>query len=77
MQCMFVNRSSKYLKMPQALLFRGLRHQLGHPLGTAKEKAFILGRLQLLDQLVYFKISLHLWQTSLNIGSKEQIWPVS
>ena len=72
-----LHRPSKYLKMPQELLLRDLRRQLDEPLKTVNEKVFILSRLQLLDRFVFVEISLHLWQTCFEMGSKEHMWPVS
>ena len=56
---------------------RVLRRQLDHPVKTAKEKTFVLERLHLLDQFVFFEISLRLWQTYFDFGCEEHIWPVS
>ena len=50
---------------------------LKYPLKKKDEQAFIYTRLSLLDQHHYANVTLHLWQSYLDICVRQHRWPVS
>lgn len=72
-----LHKYSKYLKMPQRLLVRSLRLHLDHPLEKEIEQNYLLRRLHLIDEQFCVDRIQHLYQSYLDLGSQDQIWPVS
>ena len=70
-------RYSKYLKMPRNLLIRSLETQLNYRLKKEDEQAYIIRRLQLIDEQFCVDRIQHLYQSYWNLGSSGLIWPVS
>ena len=69
------HRLPAYLKSPSSLLFSTLRRQLNHRLSNKIEQRFIYNRLRLLDRQYRLQLHQTIWQSYLNIGSKQQLWP--
>jgi hypothetical protein len=67
---------SKYLKMPRRLLLRSLHLQLNCPLKKKKKQRFVLSRLKIVDQQFCLEQIRYLYQTYLDLGLQEQVWPV-
>ena len=72
-----LDRYSKYLKMPRKLLLRSLRLQLDLRLKHEIEQNYVLRRLHLLDEHFCLCRIRHLYRSYLDLGSPDQIWPVS
>ena len=72
-----LDKYSKYLKMPIKLLLRSLRLQLDHRLKRKLECDYVLRRLHLLDEHYCVDRIRHLYQSYWDLGSKDQLWPVS
>ncbi len=70
-------KSSKYLKMPRRLLLHSLHLQLNCSLKKKKEQSFILSRLKTIDQQFCLEQIHSLHQTYFDLGSQQQLRPVS
>lgn len=70
-------RYSKYLKMPRELLLRSLRLQLDLRLKREIEQNYVLRRLHLLDDHFCLSRIRQLYQSYVDLGTPDQIWPVS
>ncbi|CAF1512292.1 unnamed protein product, partial [Rotaria sordida] len=64
-----------YLTQSSSKLFHMLSKRLNYSLKKQHEQKFIYIRLNLFDQQYYLEIEQHLWQSYLDIGLQEQIWP--
>ena len=65
-----------YLKVLPKMLMQSLRQHLNRPLKKKFVQEFIHLRLQLLDRYFCLDLNRHLWQSYLDIGSQQQLWPV-
>jgi hypothetical protein len=70
-------KPSKYLKMSRRLLLHSLHLQLNCPLKKKKEQRFVLSRLKIVDQQFSLEQIRYLYQTYLDLGLQQQVWPVS
>ncbi|CAF3813930.1 unnamed protein product [Rotaria sordida] len=68
-------RRPLFLTQPSSKLFRILKKRLNYSLRKPNRKEFIYKRLNLFDQQYYLEIEQRLWQSYLDIGLKEQMWP--
>ncbi len=59
------------------MLFQILNKRLNYSLKKGDEQKFIYQRLNLFDQQYYLEVDQHLWQSYLDIGLQQHIWPVS
>ncbi len=67
-----------YLTRSSAILFPILSKRLNYSLLKKEhEQQFIYIRLDLFDQQYYLEADQHLWQSYLDIGIQQHIWPVS
>ena len=66
-----------YLTRSSFVLYEILNKALNYSLKKTDEKQFIHVRLQLLDQQYCLEIDQQLWQSYLDIGLQEHLWPVS
>ena len=72
-----IYRCAPYLKRLSPILLQALRLQLDHALKKKIEQAFVYKRLQLLDKQFSLELHRSLWQSYMNMGSQQHIWPVS
>ena len=70
-------KPSKYLRMPQRLLFHSLHLQLNCSLKKKGEQCFILARLKTIDQQFCLEQLHSLYQTYFDFGMQHQLWLVS
>jgi hypothetical protein len=66
-----------YLTRSSSILYQILNKALNYSLKKKDEKQFINVRLQLLDQQYCLEMDRQLWQSYLDIGSQQHLWPVS
>ena len=66
-----------YLTRSSAILYQILNKALNYSLKKKDEKQFINVRLQLLDQQYCLEMDRQLWQSYLDIGLQQHLWPVS
>jgi hypothetical protein len=66
-----------YLTRSSAILYQILNKALNYSLKKKDEKQFINIRLQLLDQQYCLEMDQKLWQSYLDIGLQQYLWPVS
>ncbi|CAF1565017.1 unnamed protein product [Didymodactylos carnosus] len=69
------HRYSKYLEMPRGLLLRSLRLQLNHRLKKRNGQEYVLRRLQLVDERFCVDRIRYLYQSYLDLGLSDRIWP--
>jgi hypothetical protein len=63
--------------MPRRLLLQSLHLQLNCPLKKKNEQRFFLSRLKIVDQQFCLEKIRHLYQSYLDLGLQQQMWPVS
>ncbi|CAF3586434.1 unnamed protein product, partial [Adineta steineri] len=68
-------RRPLYLIQSPPLLFKKLGTRLKYFLNKEHEQKFIYIRLDLFDQHYYLQVYQHLWQSYLDIGLQQHIWP--
>jgi hypothetical protein len=66
-----------YLTRSPSILCQILNKALNYSLKKKDEKQFIFVRLQLLDQQYCLDMDQKLWQSYLDIGLQQHLWPVS
>ncbi|CAF3465161.1 unnamed protein product, partial [Rotaria socialis] len=64
-----------YLTRSSSILYQILNKALNYSLKKKDEKQFINGRLQLLDQQYCLEMDRQLWQSYLDIGLQQHLWP--
>ena len=65
-----------YLKRASAILFQMLNQTLNYKLNTTNEKNFIYARIDILDHHYCVEVHQQLWQSYVDIGIQNPIWPV-
>ena len=70
-------RLPKYLTKASNLLYQALRLQMKLQLNKKTQQQFLYRRLQLFDQQYRLDLHRNLWQSYRQLGSIEQLWPVS
>ena len=73
----FCSRRPMYLKRSSATLFQMLSKTLDYNFKEKEQQKYIYIRLNLLDQQYCLKVDQQLWQSYLDIGVQQHIWPVS
>ncbi|CAM4828906.1 unnamed protein product [Rotaria magnacalcarata] len=68
-------RQPMYLTRSSSILYRILNKTLNYSLKKKDEKQFINVRLQLLDQQYCLEMDRQLWQSDLDIGLQQHLWP--
>ncbi len=71
-----LSRLPPYLMQSPHLVFETLSQQLNCQLNKKGEQMFIHLRLQLFDRQYRLDVDQHLWQSCLNLGCQEKLWPV-
>ena len=69
-------RRPMYLKRSSSTLFQMLNKTLNYILKKKNEQKYIYVRLNLLDQQYCLKVDEQLWQSYLDIGLQQHLWPV-
>ena len=72
-----LSRLPPYLRQSPHLVFQALSQQLNYQLNKKDEQLFIHLRLQLFDRQYRLDVDQHLWQSCLDLGCQENLWPVS
>jgi hypothetical protein len=70
-------RRPMYLKRSSSTLFQMLNKTLHYIVKKKNEQKYIYVRLNLLDQQYWLEVDQQLWQSYLDIGLQQHIWPVS
>ncbi|CAF1210730.1 unnamed protein product, partial [Rotaria magnacalcarata] len=68
-------RQPMYLTRSSSILYQILNKALNYSLKKKDEKQFINVRLQLLDQQYCLEMDRQLWQSYLDIGLQQHLWP--
>ncbi|CAF4469899.1 unnamed protein product, partial [Rotaria sp. Silwood2] len=66
-----------YLTHSPHLIFQALRHEFNRSLNKKDEQIFIHVRLQLLDRQYRLELDQRLWESYLEVGLQEKLWPCS
>ncbi|CAF1273836.1 unnamed protein product [Rotaria sp. Silwood1] len=66
-----------YLTHSPHLIFQALRQELNRAINKKDERIFLHVRLQLLDRQYRLELDQRLWQSYLNVGLQEKLWPRS
>ena len=66
-----------YLTRSSSILHQILNKALNFSIKKKDEKQFMNARLQLLDQQYGLEMDRQLWQSYLDIGLQQHLWPVS
>ena len=65
------------MKRSSLIIIKMLRKTMNYPFKDINEKKFIFIRLNLLDQSYCLKLKEKLWESYLDIGLQQQLWPVN
>ncbi|CAF4964931.1 unnamed protein product [Rotaria sp. Silwood1] len=67
--------SPKYLKRSSSVILKMLSKTLNYTFKENSEKKFLCVRLNLLDQSYFLRLEEELWNSYLDVGIKQHLWP--
>jgi hypothetical protein len=70
-------RQPMYLKRSPKILIKMLSKTLNHTFKEKVDEKFICIRLDLFDRFYCLRIGQQLWESYLDIGLQQHLWPVS